>query len=182
MAEKAADPRLELLDLLAIHRIVEREHRHGVSDLAEALARRRPHALRRRGRVGELGVGALERLEPTQQRVVFRVGDLRAVEDVVEVVVPFELQAELGGLGGGAACSARAHRGGSKTRAAERRTDPFLPSAALGDPRESPITVLHVARAPIATLGLRTDGVKKKKRRGAASIGTSAGGGRRDIG
>jgi hypothetical protein len=53
-------------------------------------------------------------------------------------------------------------RNAGKTKAAERRTDPFLLSAAPGDPRESPISVLTTNRAPLATLGLLSGGVKDK--------------------
>jgi hypothetical protein len=51
-----------------------------------------------RRRVGrdELGVLALQRAELTHQRVVLPVGDRRAVEHVVAVVVLLELLGELG--------------------------------------------------------------------------------------
>ncbi len=47
VVEKAANARLELLDLLTTHGVVERQHRHGVAHLSEALARRGAHPLRR---------------------------------------------------------------------------------------------------------------------------------------
>ena len=73
------------------HRVVEREHRHAVDELGEALGGRRADALRRRIGARELRVRCLERLELAEQRVVLRVGDLGRVLLVVEAQVAVQL-------------------------------------------------------------------------------------------
>jgi hypothetical protein len=66
-------------------------------DLLEALGRLAADALG--GRVGreQLGVRGLDALELVHQRVVLGVGDLRRVEDVVEVLVVAEFGAQFFG-------------------------------------------------------------------------------------
>ena len=77
--------------LLLGARIGQRQHRLEVLDGLEALERPAAHALGRRVWSQELGVTLLEVAELVQQRVVVGVGDLRLVEDVVEVAVALEL-------------------------------------------------------------------------------------------
>ena len=65
-------------------------------DRIEALERPRAHALGRRIGAQQVGVGGLEVAQLVQQDVVVGVGDLRLVEDVIEVAVMLELRAQLG--------------------------------------------------------------------------------------
>ncbi len=86
------DPRLELLELLHGHRVVQRQHRDEVLDRGEGL---RPPPARPLGRaVGgdQLRVRLLERHQLAPEPVVLGVADLGAVLRVVEVVVPVELR------------------------------------------------------------------------------------------
>ena len=76
----------------------EREHRHAVRDLGEALARRRAHALRGRIGRGELrDASASSATSSRNSAVVLGVGDLRRVLVVVEAVVALDLAAQLCG-------------------------------------------------------------------------------------
>src|SRR5438093_13224814 len=65
-----------------------------MADGRERFRGRASDALRRRLRRDELGVGLLELGELAVETVVFGVGDLGPVEDVIQVVVPVELLAE----------------------------------------------------------------------------------------
>ena len=62
---------------------------------AEFLARRGADALGGRVGRGQLGMIGLERFEPAHQAIVFGVGNLGIVEDVVAVVVMVNLLAKL---------------------------------------------------------------------------------------
>src|SRR5579885_1506901 len=90
-----AHPRVELRHLVAARGVGEREHRVAMAHGLELGQRRTAHALR--GGIGgdQLGMRLLERLQAAEERVVLGVGDLGRVEDVVEVVVPADLAAEL---------------------------------------------------------------------------------------
>ena len=77
--------------------VVQREHGPRVRDLAEALGGLAADALG--GRVGgeQLGVRGFELLQLVHQRVVGGVGDLRRVENVIQMLVAAQFGAEFGG-------------------------------------------------------------------------------------
>ena len=74
--------------------IIQAEHGAGVVHFFETLGRLASDSLG--GRVGgqELGMLGFDSLELVHQRVVFGIGDLRCVEDVVEMFVVAQLGAE----------------------------------------------------------------------------------------
>jgi len=74
--------------------VVEAEHGDAVADRAELLDRLSAHPLGRRLGDDEFGVLFLEFLEAPHQPVILGVGDFRLVEDVVAVVVVFDLSSE----------------------------------------------------------------------------------------
>src|SRR5215211_4469828 len=63
--------------------------------LVELVERLAAHALGGRVRRAQLGMLGLDVAQLVEERVVFRVGDLRLVEDVVAVAVVLELPAQL---------------------------------------------------------------------------------------
>ena len=83
-----ADAGVPCAKLAFIQRVVEAEHRRAVRDFDEPFARRPADALR--GRIGceKLRVLSLEFLQLAHELVVFGVGDLRRVRDVVKIFVP----------------------------------------------------------------------------------------------
>ena len=92
---RPADPRLELLELLDAHRVVQRQHRDEVLDRREGL---RPPPARPLGRaVGcdQRRVRLLERHQLAPEPIVLGIADLGAVLRVVEVVMPVELLPQL---------------------------------------------------------------------------------------
>ena len=89
------DPRLELLELLHGHRVVQREHGHEVLDRREGLRPPPPGPLGRAVRRDQLRVRLLERHQLAPEPVVLGVADLGAVLRVVEVVVPVDLLTQL---------------------------------------------------------------------------------------
>ena len=93
--ERPREPRLELAQVALAGRVVQGEHGRRVLDRGEGV---RHHARDTLGRgVGrdELGVARLELAELPGQGVVLGVGDLGAVEGVVEVVVAGDQPAQL---------------------------------------------------------------------------------------
>ena len=78
---------MELAQLVVGVGVVEAEHRRQVRDRVEAFGGPATDALRRRGRVQELGVRRLERRELAHERVELGVGDLRGVVEVVALFV-----------------------------------------------------------------------------------------------
>ncbi len=98
--QHALDALVELAHLLGVHRVAERHHRPAMHHDAEFFARRRTHTLRGRIGRGELRMLALERLEPAHQLVVFGVGNLGIVENVVAIVGAIDFVAQLFRLGG----------------------------------------------------------------------------------
>jgi hypothetical protein len=64
-----------------------------MTELGEAFAGLAADALRGRVRGDEFGMGGLEFLEVAHEGVVFGVGDLGRIEDVIEMLVPAELLA-----------------------------------------------------------------------------------------
>ena len=95
VAGDGPDPLVPGPDLLLLERVLEAEHRPAVLDLDELAARLAAHPLRRRVRRDQVGVLGLEPGQLPVQRVVLGVGELRSVEDVVEVLVPADLPAQL---------------------------------------------------------------------------------------
>ena len=85
-------------ELVAIERVVEREHAHFVTDRRER-GRQHPAHLFERGTLPELRVLCFQRFELALELVVFAVGDLRLVAVVAIAVIPDEL-----GQRGGAIC------------------------------------------------------------------------------
>ena len=93
----AADPGLELAQVVGRGRVVEREHRDAVLDRLEDVDRRAaPRAGWGCPRVIRSGKLASSSLQLAHERVVLRVGDLGPRLDVVEVVVMVNLLAQLG--------------------------------------------------------------------------------------
>ena len=94
-AEQVADAAVEIAQLGFVEGVVEAEHGGAVLDLDEAFARFAADALG--GRIGreQFGVLRFQRLELAHERVVFGVGDLGLVENVVQVFVVAQLFAEL---------------------------------------------------------------------------------------
>ena len=76
--------------LVAVERVVEREHAHVVADRRER-GRQHPTHLFERGTLPELRVLRLQRFELALELVVLAVGDLRLVAVVALAVVPDEL-------------------------------------------------------------------------------------------
>ena len=95
-AEAAGDPVAPLRQLGLVHRVVEAGHRHAVDDRRERRRQRRATDLRGR-RVGgdQLGMLGLELQQLADQQVEVGVGDLRAVERVVALVVIGDLLAKI---------------------------------------------------------------------------------------
>ena len=96
-----ADAADEIGHLLVAEGVAQRQHRHRMGDLREAAGRRRAHLGGRRGRVGEFGMRAFQRLEFAYQRVVVGVGQVRVVDLVVAPVGILDAAAEFGDARGG---------------------------------------------------------------------------------
>ena len=92
--QELPDAGVELRHLLRRRDVAERQHGVAMADRFELLERPRAHPLRRRVGARQLRVLGLERLEATEEVVVFGVRDDRVVEHVVAVVVVLELAAE----------------------------------------------------------------------------------------
>ena len=95
--EPLAHPPVEVGDPRLVEGVREREHGHLVDHLVECIEGSAADALGGGIGNGELGVGSLQGDELREQAVVLRVGDLRRVEHMVEVVVTGDRLAELGG-------------------------------------------------------------------------------------
>ena len=76
------------------------EHRDEVADGVESLGHTATDATGRRGRIGKLRMGRLERGEFAHERVVFLIGDFRRVVDEVAFFVIAQQAAEFSGTGG----------------------------------------------------------------------------------
>ncbi len=89
----------EVRHVLGVERIAERQHRHAMAHLAEALGRGRADAFR--GTVGpyELGEALFDRRVAPAQHIVLGVGNLRRVLPVVELVVVADERSEAAELG-----------------------------------------------------------------------------------
>src|ERR1035438_5503054 len=94
-AEEVADAAVEIAELTLVEGVIEAEQRRAVLDLDESLARLSTDALGGGVRREQLGMLGLQRLEPAHQLVVFGVGDLGSVEDVVLLLVVAQLFGEL---------------------------------------------------------------------------------------
>ena len=99
-AETAPDARVELAQLVGAEGVAEAEHGRLVPHRREAALDRGPHALGRRVRRHELGMGGLELVELLEEEVVLAVAHRRRVEHVVAVVCVVEKDAQLGDPGG----------------------------------------------------------------------------------
>ena len=95
--EPLAHPPVEVGDSRRVECVREREHGHLVDHLVERVEGSAADALGGGIGNGELGVGRLQGDELREQAVVLRVGDLRRIEHVVEMVVTSDRLAELGG-------------------------------------------------------------------------------------
>src|SRR5262245_48181059 len=95
IAEQPADAAVELLQLFGVMGVVDRQHRHGMPHLREALDGMRLDALRRTVGCDELRMRLFELLKLCIQFVVVTVGDFRHRLDVVLVVVVADLAAQL---------------------------------------------------------------------------------------
>src|ERR1019366_5596741 len=94
-AEEVADAAVEIAELGFVEGVVEAQQGRAVQHLAESLARFSADALR--GRIGgeQFGVFGFQGLEPAHELVILVVGNLRSVEDVVQVFVVPEHLAKL---------------------------------------------------------------------------------------
>ena len=124
-AELAADACIEFLGAarLRVGFGTDGEHRHIVAHGDELFARRPADALRRRIRRAQLRMALLQRVQLAEQCVVFRVGDLGRVLDVIEAVMALDRRAQYrGALARGAQEKRRSASGlpGSMPRAASR--------------------------------------------------------------
>jgi hypothetical protein len=77
--------------LVGVHGVVEREHRHPVGHLGEALRRGGAHPLGRGIGAPQLGMGLFQLQQLAEQPVVVGVGDLRAVLEVIQPIVTLDL-------------------------------------------------------------------------------------------
>ena len=80
------DPLVELPHLLALEGVRQAEHRRAMGDLGEGVGGWTTDPLRRGVRRDQLGELRFQLDQLTEQRVVFRVGDLRVIEHVVLAV------------------------------------------------------------------------------------------------
>ena len=89
-------------EILRAEGVVEREHRHGVTDFGETAGGRGTNAAG--GRIGadQIGEGGFDGAVVADERVVFRVGDQRGVLLVIGAVIFGDQASEAGefGLGG----------------------------------------------------------------------------------
>ena len=97
-AGNVADTVQEIAQLLLVQRVIEAEHLGGVGYLDESLTWLAANALRRGIRREQLRVRLFKIRKLAHQGVVFGVGDLRIVEDVVEPLVMAQSLPELFGL------------------------------------------------------------------------------------
>ena len=95
-----ADALEEVAHALVVEHIAEREHRHGVHDLAEGLDRGGANAGRRAVLADEMREARLDGGVAFAQRVIVGVGDLRLILPVIERVVMGDLAGETLKLGG----------------------------------------------------------------------------------
>src|SRR6058998_3541673 len=94
--QRAADPGLELAQVVRRGRVVEREHGVVVLDRLEDIGRRPADALGGAVRGDEVGKARLELPELAHESVVLGVRDLGPCLDVVQIVVVVDLLAQLG--------------------------------------------------------------------------------------
>ena len=97
-AGNVADTVQEIAQLLLVQRVIEAEHLGGVGYLDESLTWLAANALRRGIRREQLRVRLFKIRKLAHQGVVFGVGDLRVVEDVVEPLMMAQSLPELFGL------------------------------------------------------------------------------------
>jgi len=95
IAEEVADALIEGAEFGFVEGVVEAEHGGGMAELDEAFAGGAADALGGRVRGDERGVGLFEGLEFAHEDVVFGVGELGLIEDVIEVLVVAEIVAEI---------------------------------------------------------------------------------------
>ncbi len=100
-AQEPAGAGAELGKFVAVHGVVERQHRHAVAQLGEPGLRRGPHPARRRVRADQVREVGLDRGVAAAQGVVFGVGDFRRVLLVVGAVVMRDLPGQALEFGGG---------------------------------------------------------------------------------
>ena len=99
--QRARDARLELAEVVRADRVVQRQHGGEVLHGGEGLGATAARALGRAVGRDQLGMGLLQLNQLAVQPVVLGVGDLGPVQDMVEVVVPVDLLAQLVDPGGG---------------------------------------------------------------------------------
>ena len=155
-AQPLANSAIESAQIFVGERIVEREHRHAVPHLGEFVGRRDPHALGRRIGRDEFGMLGLERAQLTQQSIPFGVRDLRVVEDVVTIVVIFDVAPQLrSATTQGLGRRPRAHGHGPLTRSV-RRSGSLAPH--FSEPRLGQRLPLRVEQIATQALGERVAG------------------------
>ena len=101
--KEALHPRHELRDLVGGKGILQAEHRPCMGNLGERAGRCRAEPLRRRIRSHQLREALLEVAVFANERVIFRVGNLRRILVMIELVVPSNLPRQphqaVGGVG-----------------------------------------------------------------------------------
>ena len=93
--QEALNPLLEVRQLVGVRDVVQRQHGEAVPHGAEPFHRRTAHL--GGGRVGQrqLRMFLLEPAKAPEQLVVFGIGDVGAVEDVVAIAVLLHLRGQL---------------------------------------------------------------------------------------
>ena len=95
IAEEVADALIEGAEFSFVEGVIEAQHGGGMGEFDEAFAGGAADALGGGVEGDERGVGLFEGLEFAHAGVVFGVGDLGLVEDVIEVLVVAEFLTEL---------------------------------------------------------------------------------------
>ena len=94
-SRRPAQALVEGAEIVLVVGVVETEHRRDVLDGGKAVGRTAGHALRRRVGRHEVRILRLELLQFVEKAIEFRVGNLRAVVDVVLLFVMPNLRAQL---------------------------------------------------------------------------------------
>ncbi|OPZ10474.1 MAG: hypothetical protein BWZ10_02374 [candidate division BRC1 bacterium ADurb.BinA364] len=94
-AGQPPDSFVELADFLRRIGVGDRKHRHGMLDRGEAFGRPLANGSRRRVRAGQLGMARFEIAQFGHERIVLAVGYFRLSLLIIQIVMPFDLAAQL---------------------------------------------------------------------------------------
>ena len=90
-AGRFTHPAVESGHILIVKGILQRQHRHDMSDLTERAHRSATHALSRGCRIGPFRMRRLERHQLMEEAVVLCVGNHRRIEHIVGMVMALKL-------------------------------------------------------------------------------------------